>query len=69
MLDWTNVSDVESTVLLRSLTYRWSRSEPTRERVRGISGSSLIPGLGVKLSTIILAGPTILSRGRGVPSA
>jgi len=36
-------------------------SKPTRERVRGISGSSLIPGLGVKLSTIILAGPTILS--------
>ena len=25
------------------------------------SGCSLIPGLGVKLSTIILAGPTVLS--------
>ena len=29
---------------------------------------SLIPGLGVKLSTIILAGPTVLSAVGGMPS-
>ena len=30
---------------------------------------SLISGLGVKLSAIILAGPIVLSAGRGMPSA